>query len=473
VDAELNGTALRSFAQDRLVEAEQQNMQRKAAQNTLQAVEQDLERRRADLAANAAAREECQTRLSETLAETWIDLQADPETVREILNRLPDLLKAQTELQTATRRLAAMDENHRNGVKVLEQLRSLIDPDSPTLSEREDFVPEAEALIDRLGRAVKLDETRDDLNTRCEAEQTAIDKVQAELAAAHAAIADLQQKFDTTAVNDLRIAIQKGIARGVARSEVDRHERDLLTALKVTDLDEALTVMTDLDDVELSAQKDALLVERNIIDQEREGVWRGLTLARKTLEEMSSSDEIARMLQDRESLKSELADLVRDYMRLRAGERVLSWALTRFRQTNKAPMLAAAGRFFARMTQGQYVELITQPGDKGDILAAVDRDDALKTVDALSEGTCHQLFLALRMAGYLELSKDRDVPPLILDDILSSSDNERAAAMLEALAELAEVAQVIVLTHHAHVVDIASNMLADRFTLHRLTETPA
>ncbi len=47
------------------------------------------------------------------------------------------------------------------------------------------------------------------------------------------------------------------------------------------------------------------------------------------------------------------------------------------------------------------------------------------------------------------------MPPLILDDILSSSDDPCTKAMLAAFAGLAEEVQVIVLTYNAYVLSLA------------------
>jgi uncharacterized protein YhaN len=470
VDSTHTGGALRAFAQDRLDEIEERNRKRQASEAALRSAKQDLARRQRDIASHTEAGQELDRAFRETIAETWIDLETGVESVRQVLNRLPELLRAQGDLQTAMRRLEAMDQNHHNGLKLLERLRPLLDPDGVQSSDADDFIPLTEALVLRLTQAQKRDQDEVELKSRLADANAAIDKARAGLAETNAGIADLQQKFGKTVLDDLWTSIQNGIERAKAHAEMDRYERDLMTTLNIATPAAAETIMSGLDQAELLAQKDALEVELEAIEGEREAAWNALMEAKRALERMTGSDDIARLLQERESVKSELADLVQDYTRLRAGEAVLGWALTRFRQTNKAPMLTTAARFFERMTGGEYIDLITQPGDKGDVLAAKHRDGGVKGVDELSEGTRHQLFLALRMAGYLELSKGRGVPPLILDDILSSSDDTRAAAMLEALADLAKAAQVIVLTHHAHVLDIADKAVPGRFTIHRLTE---
>ncbi len=58
-------------------------------------------------------------------------------------------------------------------------------------------------------------------------------------------------------------------------------------------------------------------------------------------------------------------------------------------------MVEVAGRFLARMTEERYPELVTQPSDKDDRLAAWGCNGSLKQVDPLSEGT---------RPGYLSIS---------------------------------------------------------------------
>jgi uncharacterized protein YhaN len=76
-------------------------------------------------------------------------------------------------------------------------------------------------------------------------------------------------------------------------------------------------------------------------------------------------------------------------------------------------------------------------------------------VDDMSEGTRDQLYLSLRLAA-LDFRRAAGVDlPIILDDILITSDDERTLAILEALSESAKVHQVMVFTHHNHIVDLA------------------
>jgi uncharacterized protein YhaN len=49
--------------------------------------------------------------------------------------------------------------------------------------------------------------------------------------------------------------------------------------------------------------------------------------------------------------------------------------------------------------------------------------------------------------------------PLLLDDVLMTFDDGRAARTLQGLAELGERNQVVYFTHHAHLVDLARSVL--------------
>jgi uncharacterized protein YhaN len=59
--------------------------------------------------------------------------------------------------------------------------------------------------------------------------------------------------------------------------------------------------------------------------------------------------------------------------------------------------------------------------------------------------------------------------PLILDDVLITSDDERSANILRALARFAEGSQVMIFTHHHHLIDVARAALgAQALAIHNL-----
>src|SRR5690606_11678868 len=75
----------------------------------------------------------------------------------------------------------------------------------------------------------------------------------------------------------------------------------------------------------------------------------------------------------------------------------------------------------------------------------------------MSKGTRFQLYLALRIAGYHELAKSRPAVPFIADDIMETFADNRASAAFELLGDMSRAGQVIYLTHHRHLCDIAQS----------------
>ena len=75
-----------------------------------------------------------------------------------------------------------------------------------------------------------------------------------------------------------------------------------------------------------------------------------------------------------------------------------------------------------------------------------------------SKGTRFQLYLALRVAGYHEFVGARTAVPFVADDIMETFDDFRAEEAFRLFSEMAGVGQVIYLTHHQHLCEIARNV---------------
>ena len=76
----------------------------------------------------------------------------------------------------------------------------------------------------------------------------------------------------------------------------------------------------------------------------------------------------------------------------------------------------------------------------------------------LSTGTREQLFLALRMAYVAEACREREPLPVLVDDALVNFDRERAGRALDAFAALGADTQVLYLTCHPHLAELARDV---------------
>jgi uncharacterized protein YhaN len=73
----------------------------------------------------------------------------------------------------------------------------------------------------------------------------------------------------------------------------------------------------------------------------------------------------------------------------------------------------------------------------------------------MSDGTCDQFYLALRIASLEHYFTAHEPVPFIVDDVLLNFDDARAAAAIAALDTLSARTQVIFFTHHKHLVELA------------------
>ncbi|WCB93731.1 SbcC-like subunit of palindrome specific endonuclease [Baekduia alba] len=204
---------------------------------------------------------------------------------------------------------------------------------------------------------------------------------------------------------------------------------------------------------------------------ERDDAGRALTRARDELARLERSDEAAQARQEAATLEAQIREVAERYARARLAQRVLRDAIAGYRSAHEGPLLARANELFPALTCERFARLETDVDDRDeDVLIAITADGSRRRVEELSDGTREQLFLALRLAAIERHVATAQPVPVLFDDVLLESDDERADRILTALAELATHTQVILLTHHHHLVEIArSTIPADRLDLIELT----
>ncbi len=188
------------------------------------------------------------------------------------------------------------------------------------------------------------------------------------------------------------------------------------------------------------------------------------------LARMDSSAVAAEAAEDTQEILARLESDSWRYIRLRLASAVLREGIERYRKKNEGPVLGRASKVFRRLTLSSFDALRIGFNDGGDqVVEGVRPDGRALPPGHMSEGTCDQLYLALRLAS-LENWLQRNEPlPLIVDDILVSFDNDRAAATLEVLAEVSQRTQVIFFSHHEHLVDLARRSISpEMLFVHRL-----
>jgi uncharacterized protein YhaN len=191
------------------------------------------------------------------------------------------------------------------------------------------------------------------------------------------------------------------------------------------------------------------------------------------VEERSLTDELRHIetgenaLTAEESRQSAIASVTRisaDALLYHAAACLVQAGLERLRGSGDEGLLGRIGTVFARITGGAYSGILADEDDKGTpYLIAIEADGlTTKRVQQLSEGTRDQLFLALRIVMLEDYAAKAPALPFIADDLLQTFDDyERTTNALTALADLSQHVQVILLSHHQHLIEVAQTLPAN------------
>ncbi|OLM22594.1 hypothetical protein Ae706Ps2_1026c [Pseudonocardia sp. Ae706_Ps2] len=260
----------------------------------------------------------------------------------------------------------------------------------------------------------------------------------------------------------LEAAAQRGAHVAVLDTRIAEQERLLAAAAPDLDADELVTAAPDTEPGALTEALDRAQAHERELGAEQDEVREqlgGLRARRRELEEAEGAAELHARAQ---SELAGVADAAERYLVLHLQREILRRELEAYERSHASPLLVRAGVVLERLTGGRFVALRppAEAGGTGRSLVAVRADGEELAPTRLSEGAADQVHLALRLAGIEQLQADRvaaglPTVPVVFDDVLMTFDDERGAAAVAVLGELAATAQVLLFTHHEHVVGLA------------------
>jgi len=207
----------------------------------------------------------------------------------------------------------------------------------------------------------------------------------------------------------------------------------------------------------LTAELEKAETDKADLTKEREDLVAHIAVAKSELDRFDIQSQAASLAVEADGLAGKIQSDVTYYIQLRMASAVLAKAIERYRKHNESPVLESASKYFRTMTRESFTGLKADFNEKGEpVLKAIrSMDDTALSIDALSDGTRDQMFLALRLGGLSRHIENSGSVPFIVDDVLVHFDDERSSAALLALAGLAEKTQIIFFTHHKHLVELA------------------
>ena len=245
-----------------------------------------------------------------------------------------------------------------------------------------------------------------------------------------------------------------------AMQEIDR-SRSHLAQVTSREIDELRRALEGWDLARMEAEERTLAQAETLTETSLQSARAAEESTRRALEAVDGSDIAANAREGMEQAAARVRADMAPWIRSRLAHALLAEALKRFRDRAQGPMLQAATTYFGAMTHGEFDRLLSDDSGKEPALVAQRRNGTRIKVEDMSEGTLDQLYLALRLAA-LDIRRSAGVDlPVVFDDVLMTSDEARSGAMLQALSAFsrgthgAPGTQVIVFTHHRHLVEVA------------------
>lgn len=257
------------------------------------------------------------------------------------------------------------------------------------------------------------------------------------------------------------------IARSEERRQIEHEIRRIETALREAGdgqpIESLRTEAASIEPDQLQVELNRLGTEAGQVveDISRLGARHGQLKA--AFDALNGSDAAARAAARQQEAAAGMAEAAERYLRLKTAARLLQWSMERFRQTRQGPMLARASEIFQALTLGSFSRLLVDADSHDSPRLMSIRADGNKPVEVpgLSEGTRDQLYLALRLAALDQQASQGSRMPLIADDLFINFDDRRTEAGLQVLGDVSRRMQVILLTHHDHLVPLARQVLGD------------
>ncbi|MEU8196617.1 AAA family ATPase [Microbispora amethystogenes] len=338
-------------------------------------------------------------------------------------------------------------------------------------------VPEDEAerylLADRLHadalRNSSNAEKRESLLTEQEGLRADAHGYRASAEKAEAELTELVSKAGVESVEELDLAVRRRARHTELESSFSEVSGTIATGGE--SLHDLMAKAQETDPDQLTAELAELNGRIDGLEAERSEQSTLLGEKKAELRQLDGSALAAQAAEEVETAAASLVEETEEYLRLEIARTILRRHMEEYRNAQQDPVLARAGGLFRELTLCRFSGLELDPEDDSPTVLARSTARGLLRIGQLSEATADQLYLALRLATLERYAEEGRALPFAVDDIFMTFDDQRARAALAVLNEMADRFQMIVFTHHDHLVHLAREAIPPgRVHIHPLPE---
>jgi uncharacterized protein YhaN len=411
-------------------------------------------------------------RFNENWSATRCDLARpdteDPGTTIELLELITTLEKEHGEAVSLRARLHQMLEEI---VAFRNQARELVTRIAPDLAERDAFEI-VEEMRRRLIQYRELLARRTTLLKQLEAADAAVAQQQENHAHRADALSTILQVIGAETVEDAEERVGVAEERIRRQRALDSAAHELLVRCDGYGIDQLREEVAEVVIDEVPARITELDNERAQANAAAQDLAGQMATMRADMDRQAHDNEMQAVAAERQAAIAAIRQVLEEAALMHLANLLLYSSLETVERAGTSVLLTRIGELFRTITDDAYLRIeADDPGDGSARLVAVEHGfpEERKTVAELSEGSRDQLFLALRLAAIEEHVATAPPLPFLGDDILQTFDDDRAAAAMQALLQLSESVQVILLSHHRHLLGVAQRLPAERIHICEIT----
>jgi uncharacterized protein YhaN len=443
----------------------------KSLREAVQVNRTDCEQRKKVLENAIAAENDWRRRWDHVCRGCWLGVSGTIPALSEVREILPLLAQLATENASRLQLLTRIQKMERDQDEFAVAVRSLAD--ELEIAQTDDVVGLFAAVETRVTTATLTQSKKAEKDDSLRKLQDKCLEVDEHLRRHTRRKAEMLAHFGVPSLADVASNITQIGEREGVKQEAEKTAAEIIAALETQKLEDAEAELNcaDRDALAEEAQRlTGLRDHQNNLCEESSTRYR---LALGKVEAVGGDDAVARIGEEKRTVLLDIEERANRYLRLRIGTAAAEQALHIYRDRHRGSMMARASNAFHTISRGAYAKLATQAEKDAEVLVAVGAGGSSKVASQLSKGTRFQLYLALRVAGYHEFAQTHPTVPFIADDIMETFDDFRAEEAFRLFDQMANVGQVIYLTHHQHLLDIVRNVCPSAKIHQLVPEAPA
>ena len=386
-----------------------------------------------------------------------VEKSVHPEQVVDVMDQLVSFFDYYDKSEALGKRIYGMDQVRDRFVK------SVIDFAESIAFEHEGAPAESVVVRfnEELSRAKELRARKEKIRALLKELNAEIEDTNITIRLAEDQMAQLMSEAGVNSKDALADLCDRSAQKRELLEKLERLEQELSRhgdGLSISELEhEAASEDFDSIDAHLSQ----VTQELSELGTQRDRIRDQLQTTQTTIQTIDSSQDAANDREELEQLRATIISSSEQYLRTKLAALILEQMIEEYRKKNQAPVLIKTSDIFSRLTMGLYRSLRDELDEKGKPFLLAIRDNNMEVpVQAMSDGTRDQLFLALRLATLEQHLEIGEPMPFIVDDILIGFDDQRTLVGLQLLAELSARTQVLLFTHHRRILELSTEVTA-------------